>query len=142
MIMNNSATIETRPDIDIVEDVKNIIAHYPPLVTDRRHIDITSHNGALVISGHVQSPINRRYLADRAQLISGVVSVDVDSLCDEESIRFEVGNLIPEGVVAAVRYSVVILSGVVPEDTTEAALVERISAVKGVERVLTSFREA
>lgn len=140
--MSNSVTIDTRPDIDIVEDVKNIIAHYPPLVTDRRHIEIVSHNGALVISGHVQSPINRRYLADRAQLIDGVVSVDVESLCDEESIRFEVGNVIPEGVISAVRYDAVILSGVLPADTSAASLIERVSAVKGVERVLTSFREA
>lgn len=139
--MNNLVAIETRPDIDIVEDVKQIIAHYPPLVTDRRHIDIVSHHGAVVISGHVQSPINRRYLADRAQLIAGVVSVDVDSLCDEESIRFEVGNVLPEGVVSAVRYGTVILSGAFPADTTEAALLESVSAVKGVERVLTSFRE-
>lgn len=123
-----------RIDGDIVEDIRTIIVKYPPTNNDRHHIDVRVEEGVAHLSGHVQTPIHRRYLQDKVALVSGVRAVDVDELYDDETIRLDVGALVPEGVQVNVLYGTVLLGGVGADD----ALAQQVTAMPGVARVVTS----
>jgi osmotically-inducible protein OsmY len=138
--MTDAQIIEARPDVDIIEDVKEIIAHYPPLFADRHHLRINARDGVLILGGHVSSPISRRYLMDRAGEVRGVIRVNCDALYDEENIRLDVGGALPDGVIANVRYGTAILTGKLPDGMNEESLAERVGDVRGVERVVAAFK--
>lgn len=123
-----------RIDGDIVEDIHTIIVKYPPTNNDRHHIDVRVEEGVAYLSGHVQTPIHRRYLQDKVALVSGVRAVNVDELYDDETIRLDVGALVPEGVQVNVRYGTVLLGGAGADD----ALAQQVTAMRGVARVVTS----
>lgn len=123
-----------RIDGDIVEDIRTIIVKYPPTNNDRHHIDVRVEEGVAHLTGHVQTPIHRRYLQDKVALVSGVRAVDVDELYDDETIRLDVGALVPEGVQVNVRYGTVLLGGVGADD----ALAQQVTTMPGVARVVTS----
>lgn len=123
-----------RIDGDIVEDIRTIIVKYPPTNNDRHHIDVRVEEGVAHLSGHVQTLIHRRYLQDKVALVSGVRAVDVDELYDDETIRLDVGALVPEGVQVNVLYGTVLLGGVGADD----ALAQQVTAMPGVARVVTS----
>lgn len=133
------STIVARPDLDIVEDVQTIIVRYPPLNNDRHKIHVTAENGVVFLSGYVSTPINRRWLVDRAAQVRGVIAVNDEALYDDETLRLDVGQVIPPGVIANVRYGVVVLTGRLPEGTTAEALAETVAAIPGVRQVITRF---
>jgi osmotically-inducible protein OsmY len=91
------------------------------------------------LSGHVKSPISRRYLLDRAAQVSGVRAVDGEGLFTEETIRLEAGRHIPSGVIANAYYGTVILTGKLPDGTSAAEIVNQLAQIPGVERVITKF---
>lgn len=128
-----------RPDVDIVEELGDIIAHYPPLQQDRHRLTITSAGGVVDLSGHVKTPISRRYLVDKARSVPGVRGVNSERLYDEQVIRLEVGRRIPNGVLANVQYSTVILTGELPEGVTAQEVVAQVAQIPGIERVVTKF---
>lgn len=132
-------TQATRPDVDIEEDIHNLIAHYPPLQADRHQLHIEAHDGAVTLSGHVRSLINRRYLVDRVREIAGVSTVNADQLYCEETIRIESGRPIPNGVIANAVYGTVILTGTLPQGTSAEDVVKDVALIPGVVRVVTKF---
>lgn len=132
-------TQTTRPDVDIEEDIRDLIAHYPPLQADRHHLDIAVHDGTVELFGHVKSLVTRRYLVDRVAQLAGVYTVDSDRLYSEETIRLEAGQRIPNGVIANVVYEVVILTGQPPAGTSVDDIVRELSLIPGVEQVRTKF---
>lgn len=133
------ATLASRPDLDVQDDIQNIIVRYPPLQADRHQIDVEVHDGEVIISGHVRSIISRRYLLERAASVPGVRSVNIDRLYAEETIRLEVGRLIPTGVIANPYYGALILTGTLPQGVTAEALAQQVGQIPGVEQVLTKF---
>jgi osmotically-inducible protein OsmY len=137
--MANGNSVETRPDIDIHNDILDLIVHYPPLNADRHHIHVEVTNGAAVIHGHTRSPITHRYLLDALGTINGVQSVNAEHFYDEETIRLDAGRVVPPGVLVNTRYGTLILSGRLPEGTTVEQVITAVSRVPGVERVITEF---
>lgn len=129
----------SRPDVDIVEDIYNIIAHYPPLQADRHRLRIAVQDGVVTLTGHVKSPITRRYLLDQAAKVSGVLAVDGEQLSTEETIRLEAGQRIPPGVIANAYYGTVILTGTPPDGASADDIARELSLIPGVERVVTKF---
>src|SRR5829696_8903555 len=98
-----------RPSVDIEEDIRDILSHYPPLQADRHQLRFDVSDDVVNVSGHVRSLISRRYLADRIPAIPGVYAVSIDNLYSEETIRLEAGQRIPTGVIANATYGTVIL---------------------------------
>lgn len=128
-----------RPDVDIEEDVRALIAHYPPLQADRHQVRILVNDGVVTLQGHVRSLITQGYLSDHAAEIAGVKSVDASGLFNEETIRLEAGQHIPGGVIANAVYGTVILTGKLPEGTSAESVVDALSKIPGVTRVVTKF---
>jgi len=137
--MADAPVATPRSDLDIHEDIESIIIHYPPMVNDRHHVKISVENGTVKPVGHLKTPITRQYLVDTLPTVKGVVKVDDSQLYDDEKIRLEVGQLIPMGVFANVEYGVVILSGRLPQGTSEADLVQKVKAVPGVRLTASKF---
>ncbi|MBL8146750.1 MAG: BON domain-containing protein [Anaerolineae bacterium] len=126
-------------DLDILEAIHSIIARYPPLTADRHRLQIAVRDGVVLLAGHDRTPITRLYLIDRVSELDGVRGINADGLYDDESIRLEIGRILPEGVIANVTYGIVVLSGKLPAGTTEAAVTKRAGAVPGVVQVVTHF---
>jgi len=136
-----STSTTTRPDIDIRNDILNIVAHYPPLMNDRHHLNVKVRNGVVNLSGHLKSRVSRRYLLEALERVQGIKGVEDERLHDEETIRHEVGQYIPSGVFASIDYGTVILTGRVPAHTSAAEITAGVSQVQGVRRVVTSFHD-
>ncbi len=128
-----------RPDMDIEEDIRGIISHYPPLQADRHQLHLEVRDGNVSVSGHVRSLISRRFLADHVAEVRGVRSVNIDQLYGEETIRLEAGQRIPQGVIANATYGTVILTGVLPSGTTTDEIASSVGQVRGVQRVIAKF---
>ena len=126
-------------DMDILEAVHSIIARYPPLTADRHRLRIAVRDGVVLLAGHDRTPITRLYLIDRVSELEGVRGVNADDLYDDETIRLEVGRILPDGVIANPTYGIVVLSGKLPAGTTEAAVAKRAAAGPGVVQVVTHF---
>ncbi len=129
----------TRPDMDIHQDVHNLILHYPPLAADLHQIHIVVSDGVVNVSGHVKSQPSRRTLLDLIPTIEGVKGVNGDSLYDEDTLRREVGRVIPIGIQVTMRYGTVILTGGFPEETTPEDSFALLTKIPGVEKVVTQF---
>ncbi|PJF22539.1 MAG: hypothetical protein CUN56_05515 [Phototrophicales bacterium] len=134
-------TKTTQSDIDIQAALRQVLtsAEYAPLTHDRRHVEIAVQDGVVTVSGHVKTPQTVLYLRNRAATIPGVKAVQIENLFDDETIRREVGKVIPYGVQVRVEYGTVILTGQIPQDTSVEELVKRVALVPGVHRVITTF---
>ena len=137
--MADATVVTPRPDLDIHENIEDIIVHYPPMVNDRHHVKINVENGVVKLVGHMKTAITRRYVTETIATVKGVAKVDDSQLYDDEAIKLEVGQLIPQGVFANVEYDVVILTGRLPLETSEAELVQKVKAVPGVRMVTSKF---
>ncbi len=137
--MAEPTTAHARPDIDIENDIYDLIMTYPPTASDRRQIHIRVQGGAVTLSGHVKTPINRRYLLNKVPQLSGVTHFDSSRLFDEETIRIDSGRALPIGVLVNVRMGTVILTGTLPEGVDLEAVATTINRLPGVERVVAQF---
>jgi osmotically-inducible protein OsmY len=137
--MANGNRAAARPDIDIHNDILDLIVHYPPLNADRHHIHVEVSDGAVVVHGHTRTPITRQYLLDALKHVDGVQRVNADRFYDEESLRLEAGRAIPRGVLVNNRYGTLILSGRLPAGISIDQVLEAVSRIPGVERVVTEF---
>ncbi len=137
--MSDTTITPVRPDVDIQNDIEEIIVHYPPLQQDRHHVQVRVQSGNVALSGHVRTPITRRYLLERVRAIADVAEVDAESLHSEEEIRLAAGGVVPNGVLVNVRYGTLILNGTLPEGVSAEDVVRNVSQIPGVERVMVSF---
>ncbi|MCL4248442.1 MAG: BON domain-containing protein [Anaerolineae bacterium] len=126
----------TRPDIDILDAIQLWMTGYPPLVNDRKHIQVRVEDGVVLLSGNVKTPITRSYLLSHIKQIAGVQGVDDSALHDDETIRLSVGPVLTNGTIGQVEWGTVILAGKLPEGPALDALVERIGKIAGVKRVV------
>lgn len=134
-----SVQTTVRSDADILADIHNVIAYYPPLAHDRHHLTTEVRQGAVQIVGVVKSPVTYEFLLDKLPKIEGVKSVDSSHLFHDEGIRLEIGKLGLLGVFIIVEYGSVKLTGKLPPDMTLESLVGKISAVNGVKRVVAAL---
>lgn len=133
------AQSESRADIDVMSDINNLIVQYPPLNQDRKQVDFYIHNGVVTVSGHVRSPITRRYIIERLPNIDGVRGVTSERLYDDESIQRDVGQHLGArditSVIANVYYGIVILTGSLPDGVSVQDLASDIARITGVTEV-------
>lgn len=127
-----------RPDIDILSDVNSVIAQYPPTAADRHSFTTTVQDGLVTLHGHVRTPISRRYLINELPKLDGVRALDSDALFDDESIRLDVGRLLPDGAMANVLQGTVALAGALPHGDDLVALADVLARVPGVVRVVAN----
>ncbi|MBI5671007.1 MAG: BON domain-containing protein [Chloroflexi bacterium] len=140
-MMVHTTVVTRRPDVDIQADIERLLLTYPPLTKDRHSIQVQVQDGAVTVTGHVQTPNTRRYFLNLIPTVEGVTSVDATRLFDDESIRLEVGRLLPTGVrVGRFQYGNVVLTGRLPDDVNADDLLEQVRQVPGVRRIITDFR--
>jgi osmotically-inducible protein OsmY len=139
--MAQAKTSTTIPDADLQRALDHAVITYPPLVNDRGHFAVTVKNGAVTVSGHVKTVNSQDVLLDRLAGVDGVKSVKNTKLYADETVRLAVGQVIPFGVFTTVEYGTVILSGRLPEGDIAEAVTKKVARVKGVNRVVTAFRD-
>ena len=134
------AEVETvRSDADIEEEIDRIITRYPPLVHDRHFIDISVQQGVVTISGYVRTGITGAHLVNAIQAMPDVRSVKTSQFYSDDKIRLDVGQRIPAGIFSNVDRGVVILTGHLPEGSTEKKLVTAVGEIAGVRAVHAKF---
>lgn len=133
---------QTRADVDIHEDIKIIVAHYPPMVSDRRHLAISVKKGKVSLTGHLKTEIIRQYLLDNIRPVAGVRKVDASKLYVDEELRRAVGQVLPPGVFANVENGIVTLSGQLPPEVKNDALLKQVKKISGVAAVVSRFMQA
>jgi osmotically-inducible protein OsmY len=139
MTMAETQLLNPRPDIDVETEIQNkILQGYPPMLNDRHHVDITVSNGRVTLSGHVKTPMTRRFVLSKLERISGVTSIDASALYDDETIRLQAGKVIPSGVLVTSNYGTVILAGK-PGNVSPSEIARRIAQITGVKQVVTAF---
>jgi osmotically-inducible protein OsmY len=131
--------VTTRPDVDIELDLQQIIRNYPPLNNDRHHLYVTVSNGDVTVRGNIKTPMNRRVLASRFRNESGVRSIDVDELYDDETIRQRAGKIVPSGALVTSDYGILVVAGTIDEDVT-TTIVPQLEKILGVKKVVTAFK--
>ncbi len=130
-----------RTDLDILSDIEHLITQYPPLMKDRHAIKLQVKNGAVTVTGHVQTPNTRRYFLDIIPEVEGVHSVAADGFYDDESIRLEIGKVLPAGtLVAKIQHGTVILAGSLPAGKSAESVAKSVGKIPGVVQVIPSFR--
>lgn len=137
--MSDTATISVRPDIDIEEEIHHVMQHYGPLINDRHQITISVVDGVVTVQGYTRVQTTTNYLLNHIKSVAGVVALDASRLYNDDTIRLDVGHVIPPGVSVLVEYGAVILSGMLPAETDLEAMVGDVVQVPGVRRVITSF---
>lgn len=137
--MAETAAPVQRADVDILEEIEDMICDYPPLVQDRHYYDVVVENGSATISGHTRTTITRRYLVDAVAHVDGITDVNADGFHSDADLRLQISRLIPSGVIANVRFGVVVLTGHLPVGATEKALVAAIGDIDGVRAVRAQF---
>lgn len=138
--MSEPQAMTARPDEDILDDIDNLIVHYPPLVNDRHQIQVNVTGGVATLTGYTKGPVTRRYLVDGVLVTPGVKTVVADHLYDDETFRLQAAKIIPPGVIVNVEYGTLILSGTLPDGKPEEDVVKALGTIAGVRRVVTSFR--
>lgn len=139
--MNNLTVSPTiRPDLDIEGDIHDLIATYPPLTHDRHQFHVTVTDGNVTVAGAIKSRVTYSYLLERLPQIAGVRSVNHSMLFYDDDIRLNLGRLIPLGVFVNMEYGVVKLSGTLPAGMNLEALVQEISHIGGVQRVVAALK--
>ena len=100
-----------RSDEGIIEDIRALIRSYDPLKASREAFDFSVMNGVVRLEGHVQNKRSYRVLMDNVPDIKGVQAVDDSNLYDDETLMYNVGQLLPRGIRVRVDHGDVTLIG-------------------------------
>lgn len=125
-----ATAVHVRPASDIEEDIREFIRTYDPLKQSRAHFSFEARDGHVILKGHVKSAQARRVLVDNVPDIKGVVSMDASQLYDDETLRLEIGKVVPPGVLARVNYGSVVLQPLIEVDKEQ--VIEAVKRVPGV----------
>lgn len=128
-----------RTDAELESDLHRLLHRYPPLAHDRHRVSVAVHDGVVTLKGFVKSIPTYAYVKEHVEAIPGIREIDATEFYNDEDIRLHAGHVIPYGVMVAVEYGAVILSGRMPESMTAEDLVKKVALVPGVHRVITSF---
>jgi osmotically-inducible protein OsmY len=129
---------DTRPDVDIAEDIRDFIRGYDPLKQARDYFEFSVHEGVVVIKGNVRTIQAQRVLEDGLPDIAGVGRLDSSDLHNDEDLRLHLGKL-PHGVMARVNFGYVVLTGSLPAGTEAEGLIAKVEKLPGVRKVVTQF---
>lgn len=138
--MTETQVIAVRSDLDIEADIQHLFAHYPPLAHDRHRIKVNVQEGVVTLVGYVKAPVSRHYALKNIPNVDGVKALKADNFYDDEMIRLEAGRKVPSGVQVIVEYGAIILAGSLPTGTTADVLVQVMSKVPGVHKVVVAFK--
>ncbi len=135
----NQQTV-ARPDVDITEDIRHFVRTYDPLKQAQHHLMYTVQDGHVTLRGHVRSMQARRVFVDNIPHIDGVTSLDASAFYDDETLRLQIGQHVPAGVIVRVNYGQVVLTGPAPQTDIDA-LVQQVKQIPGVttDCVMTRF---
>lgn len=126
-----------RPAVDIEEDLRHLFRSFDPIKQATHHLSYHVEDGKVTISGHVRPTLAKRVLIDNIPDIEGVVDMDASNLYDDETLRLELGRVIPNGIIAKVNFGHVLLYGATPDNADD--LVANVQKVAGVKKVQTQF---
>ncbi|HRL11264.1 MAG TPA: hypothetical protein PKX07_05260 [Aggregatilineales bacterium] len=133
----NSASL--RPDLDILDDIQALVNQYPPMRHERHFVEFKVDGARVIVTGNLRSGITARLLRQALMTVPGIHEIDASALFDDDTIRLSVGQLVPPGVFVNLSNGAVALTGKMPADLTDAQLVERVTAIPGVTRVVTAL---
>lgn len=131
--------INQRDDQLISDDIRRIIINYAPTANDRFHIMFHVKDGVIELSGYVRTRPTAAYLIDRVRQIEGVLGLETDHFYSDEGLRLEIGRIIPSGVQVRVEYGTVILAGRPIDDVDSEIILQSVSQVAGVQRVINAM---
>jgi osmotically-inducible protein OsmY len=123
---------QTRPASDIEEDIRELIRSYDPLKQARPFLEFHAKDGKVTLTGHVRSVQARRVFVDNVPDIPGVTKMDDKKLYDDETLRLELGKVMPRGVRVRVNFGAVAINGTLPSDTTAEQIINAVKGVPGV----------
>lgn len=129
-----------RPDLDIQHDLERLEYGYPPLMSDRFHINFAVNAGHVTITGHVRTIPTYEYLLKAVNNIDGVQTVNIDKLYVDDHIRRATGKTVPAGMTVRIEYGTAILAGQIIDDARMADIIKQVNDVEGIKRVITSQR--
>ena len=131
-----------RPAVDIEEDIREFIRSYDPVKQAVHHFSYTvDDDGHVVLTGNVRSVQARRVLVDNIPDIPGVISLDNRAFFDDETLRLEVGKLLPRGVMTRVNFGHATLYGMMPEGANLDDVMAAVKNHPGIHGVDTQFQE-
>jgi hypothetical protein len=131
------AGVQTRPDMDIEEDINASLRDFSPLKAARFFFQIRSTNGNIKVRGNSGSPQAKWVLLEYIQKIRGVIEVDMSDLHDDESLRLNLGAILPEGILVNVQFGSVVLISKLPDDNRE--ILHKVRSLAGIRRVVMSY---
>lgn len=122
-----------RPIHDIEEDIRRFIRTYDPLKQARPYFEVlVAEDGFVTLRGHVRSVQARRVLVDNVPEILGVTGLDESQLYDDETLRLNLGRLLPRGIRARVNFGHVALHGALPGGVDAAEVIAQVSQEPGI----------
>jgi osmotically-inducible protein OsmY len=122
--------------VDIEEAINVSLRRFSPLQAVRSFFEVQSTNGNVKVHGNSGSLVAKRVLFEVIKRTIGVVDVDMNSFYDDESLLYEIGAIVPDGVLVNVHFGTVVLAGKFPDDHQE--LVRKVRSVGGVRTVVMS----
>lgn len=137
--MSNHPVAEVRTDQDILEDLHTLVRTYDPLKISRPFLRFEVHNGYVKVIGHVSSARTEHLFSQEILKVEGVAAVNIDDLFDDETLRFEIGKLLPTGTRIRINHGHVVLTGFKPTDKTVEELMNDVGEMPGVQSVITQF---
>lgn len=139
MTETTSLSLAERTDEDILEDIHRLVRSYKPLILSRGYFQYHVVHGVVMVEGHIKSALARQIFTDSLPDIEGVVAVDASKLYDDETLRYSLGKLLPDGVRVRTDHGVVVLTGHLPADMPVNALIGLVGEVHGVREVKADF---
>ena len=130
--------VQTRPDMDIEEDINAVLRNFSPLKAARRYFKVQSTNGNVKVSGNSGSPQAKHVLLDYIKKTRGVINVDMTTFYDDEDIRLNIGGMVPDGIRVNVQFGSVVLDSKLPNGDQE--ILRRVQSAAGIRQVVMSDR--
>ncbi len=131
--------INQRSDHLINDDIRRIITNYAPAANDRHHIQYEVIGGVVNLSGYVRTEPTAAYLVQQVGQLEGVIGLVTDRFYTDEALRLDIGRLVPFGVQVRVEYGNVILAGYPVDDVDLQQVLNTVSHVAGVRRVIDAI---
>ena len=139
MVHATHTTAIPRTDEDILESIHDLVRSYKPLVISRSYFHYRVQTGVVTVWGNIKSRSAYQMFVKNLPDIEGVIAVDTAKLHDDETLRLEIGKLLPVGVRIRVNHGQVTLTGQLPDDTSADDIKGQLVSIPGVVVVNTDF---
>lgn len=132
-------TVIPHTDEDIHEAIHDFVRSYKPLITSRNHFHYRVHSGVVTVWGNIKSRSAYQLFIKNLPDVDGVIAVETSKLYDDETLRLQIGKLLPMGVRVRVTHGLVTLTGQLPEGTSADDIKGELVTMPGVVAVNTDF---